>query len=142
MKNILRALVAPFLLIALVGCAPVTFGTIGKVTEFATVGVANPVPYEALAGAEAAVTTARSGAIAYLGLPICRYGTAAMISNVCSKPAIRREIKFYNRKVQVSISKARQFVRANSVNASDVIALVYQSISELNAVKARNGIPN
>lgn len=143
MKSMIRALVAPFLLIAVVGCTPVTFGTIGKVTEFATVGVKNPVSYEALAGAEAAVTTARSGAIAYLGLPICRYGTATTISNACSKPDVRREIKAYNRKVQIAIVNARKFVRNKpTVNASDVIALVYQSISELNAAKARNGISN
>lgn len=142
MKFAARLLAVILIAIPAAACQQ-TFGTLGKVTEFATVGIKNPVSYEALAGAEAAVATARTGAIAYLGLPVCRYGTAVTISNVCSKPDVRREIKLYNRKVNVALTNARKFVRQNpTVNAQSVISLVYQAIDDLNAVKARNAIAN
>ena len=71
----------------------------------------------------------------YKALPLCKTGTAPIITNVCAKRSIIVRLQSADRVANVSVNNAISFVRNNpSVNPSNYISAAQSAITALQSV--------
>lgn len=106
-----------------------------------TSSIKNPLNNNAMAAAETAVGTVRTGVLFYIELPRCSVGQVFSVLNPCSQNSIVRQFKLANRTVQFAMVKARQFHKDYpDVDVTDVLKEVYRGIDDFNAMKAKYGV--
>lgn len=106
-----------------------------------TSSIKNPLNNNAMAAAETAVGTVRTGVLFYIELPRCAVGQVFSALNPCSQNAIVHQMKLANRTVQFAMVKARQFHKDYpDVDVTDVLKEVYQGIDDFNKLKAKYGV--
>ena len=101
----------------------------------------NPVNTTRLAAVESAYGVALSIAVAYRNTRLCKRGEAPTVTNVCAKRDVIEQLQAADRKVQIALIAARQFVRDNpTLDAFAVIQAAQQAVDIFRAIQIENGV--
>lgn len=129
-----KFLLAIALIIPLSGCAGFAETALNLPSGLLTTTINNPVGPRELAIVESSVATARSLALSYIQLGLCKKGQVPTFAVPCAERAVVLKIQSIDKKIRVALPVARKFVRNNdTINAGSALSAVREAVNDLRA---------